>query len=126
MKKGQKVRVLADNRVGIIVDSHFINWGGKRWVQHQVRFPNTRGEAPWFPAERLGNVVEKCSITITDDSSVSVSLVVARDHDKKNMTVVADRFDAPKESLSFLMFAYLAIGMKCVVPHLKTTFDYED
>ena len=44
MKKGQKVRVLADNRIGIVADSHFINWGGKRLVQHQVKFPNTKGE----------------------------------------------------------------------------------
>ena len=29
MKKGQKVRVLADNRIGIVADSHFINWVAK-------------------------------------------------------------------------------------------------
>lgn len=63
MKKGQKVRVLADGRVGIVADTHFINWGGKRLVQCQVKFPRTKGDAPWFPAEQLTTaLVEKASI----------------------------------------------------------------
>ena len=68
MKKGQKVRVLADNRVGIVADSHFFNWGSKRMVQHQVKFPDTKGEAPWFPAEKLTTkLVEDTKVVITGE-----------------------------------------------------------
>ena len=71
MKKGQKVRVLADNRVGIVADSHFFNWGGKRMVQHQVKFPDTKGEAPWFPSDKLTtDLVEKTSVVITGEKGI--------------------------------------------------------
>ena len=81
MKKGQKVRVLADNRVGIVADSHFINWGGKRLVQHQVKFPNTKGEAPWFPAEQLTtDLVEKATVVVKGDKGV-ISFIYSVDHD---------------------------------------------
>ena len=68
MKKGQKVRVLADNRVGIVADSHFFNWGGKRMVQHQVKFKDSKGDDPWFPAEKLTtNLEEVNTITIVGE-----------------------------------------------------------
>ena len=82
MKKGQKVRVLADNRVGIVADSHFINWGGKRLVQLQVKFPNTKGEAPWFPAEQLtASLVERTTIAIKGEKG-SLNLTFTNNHDK--------------------------------------------
>ena len=82
MKKGQKVRVLADGRVGIVADSHFINWGGKRLVQHQVKFPNTKGEAPWFPAEQLtASLVERTTIAIKGEKG-TLNLTFTNNHDK--------------------------------------------
>ena len=82
MKKGQKVRVLADNRIGIVADSHFINWGGKRLVQHQVKFPNTKGDAPWFPAEKLTtDLVEKATIAITGEKG-TLHFTTKFNHDK--------------------------------------------
>lgn len=82
MKKGQKVRVLADNRVGIVADSHFFYWGGKRMVQHQVKFPNTKGEAPWFPAEHLtANLVEHTTISIKGEKG-TLKLTFTNNHDK--------------------------------------------
>lgn len=68
MKKGQKVRVLANNRVGTIIDSHIINHGGRRYVAYQVRFLKDKGEAPWFPAEKLSaDFIEKASVVITGE-----------------------------------------------------------
>lgn len=65
MKKGQKVRVLADNRVGTIADKHLINLKGKRHLSIQVQFPDTKGEAPWFPSEQLTtNLHEKARIDV--------------------------------------------------------------
>ena len=80
MKKGQKVRVKADNRVGIVADSHFVNWGGKRLVQYQVKFPDTKGEAPWFPAEKLTtNLVEKVNVVFTGEKG-SLNVLLELDH----------------------------------------------
>ena len=82
MKKGQKVRVLADGRVGIVADSHFFSWGGKRMAQYQVRFPDTKGEAPWFPADKLTtNLVEKTNVVITGEKG-TLYLTFTNNHDK--------------------------------------------
>ena len=82
MKKGQKVRVLADGRVGIVADTHFINWGGKRLVQCQVKFPRTKGEAPWFPIEKLTTeLVERTTIVIKGEKG-TLNLVFTNTHDK--------------------------------------------
>lgn len=92
MKKGQKVRVLADNRVGIVADSHFINWGGKRLVQHQVKFSNTNGEAPWFPAEQLTtDLVEKTTVVIESEKG-KLFLTYLTNHDtlKSNLTLTGE------------------------------------
>ena len=87
MKRGQKVRVLADNRVGIVADSHFINWGGKRLVQHQVKFPNTKGEAPWFPAEQLTtDLVEKTTVVIESEKG-KLFLTYLTNHDTLNSRI---------------------------------------
>ena len=88
MKKGQKVRVLADGRVGIVVDTHFINWGGKRLVQCQVKFPRTKGEAPWFPIEKLTTeLVERTTIVIKGEKG-TLNLVFANNHDKHTSHLV--------------------------------------
>lgn len=68
MKKGQKVRVLANNRVGTIIDSHVVSHGGRRYVAYQVRFLKDKGEAPWFPAEKLSaDFIERASVVITGE-----------------------------------------------------------
>lgn len=81
MKKGQKVRVLADGRIGIVADSHFFHWGGKRMVQHQVKFPDTKGEAPWFPAEKLTtDLVERATVVFSGETgSLSVEFSLNRE-----------------------------------------------
>ena len=88
MKKGQKVRVLADGRVGIVADTHFINWGGKRLVQCQVKFPRTMGEAPWFPIEKLTTeLVERTTIVIKGEKG-TLNLVFTNNHDKHTSQLV--------------------------------------
>lgn len=88
MKKGQKVRVLADGRVGIVADTHFINWGGKSLVQCQVKFPRTKGEAPWFPIEKLTTeLVERTTIVIKGEKG-TLNLVFTNNHDKHTSQLV--------------------------------------
>lgn len=82
MKKGQKVRVLADGRVGIVADSHFFHWGGKRMVQYQVKFKDTKGEAPWFPADKLTTKLkEVTAVTIVGEKG-TLYLTFTYNHDK--------------------------------------------
>ena len=88
MKKGQKVRVLGDGRVGIVADIHFINWGGKRLVQCQVKFPRTKGEAPWFPIEKLTTeLVERTTVVIKGEKG-TLNLVFTNNHDKHTSQLV--------------------------------------
>lgn len=88
MKKGQKVRVLADGRVGVVADTHFINWGGKRLVQCQVKFPRTKGEAPWFPIEKLTTeLVERTTVVIKGEKG-TLNLVFTNNHDKHTSQLV--------------------------------------
>ena len=88
MKKGQKVRVLDDGRVGIVADSHFFNWGGKRMVQYQVKFKDTKGEAPWFPAEKLTTkLVEETSVIITGEKG-ALYLTFSNNHEKGTSSLV--------------------------------------
>ena len=82
MKKGQKVRVLADGRVGVVADSHFFHWGHKKMVQHQVKFPDTKGEAPWFPSDKLTtNLVEKTNMVFMGEAG-TLHLIFSYNHDK--------------------------------------------
>ena len=87
MKKGQKVRVLANNRVGTIIDSHVINHGGRRYVAYQVRFLKDKGEAPWFPAEKLSaDFIEKASVVITGEKG-SLFFTYSVNHLTQQVTV---------------------------------------
>ncbi len=87
MRKGQKVRVLADGRVGIVADSHFFHWGGKRMVQYQVKFKDTKGDAPWFPADKLTTKLkEVTAITIVGEKG-TLYLTFTNNHDKGNSSL---------------------------------------
>lgn len=87
MKKGQKVRVLANNRVGTIIDSHVINHGGRRYVAYQVRFLKDKGEAPWFPAEKLSaDFIERASVVITGEKG-SLFFTYSVNHLTQQVTV---------------------------------------
>lgn len=112
MKKGQKVRVLADNRVGIVADSHFFHWGHKKMVQHQVKFPDTKGEAPWFPSDKLGNIIEKCKMTIIGDDNKPIELDIKLNHDTRVLDIRVDACFENKKTLSLLMLRYFIIGSR--------------
>ena len=98
MKKGQKVRVLADGRVGIVADSHFVMWRGKKLVTCQVKFPDTKGEAPWFPIEQLTTeLVERTTIQIKGEKG-TLNLVFTNDHadGRSNLSVTSEPEDVTK------------------------------
>ena len=40
MKKGQKVRIKSTGKIGVIADSEFFHWGGRKHVRYEVKFDN--------------------------------------------------------------------------------------
>ena len=107
MKKGQKVRVLADGRVGVVADTHFVNWGGKRLVQCQVKFPRSKGEAPWFPIEQLTTeLVERTTIQIKGEKG-TLNLVFSSNHEKltSNLIITGEPEDLTKHKGAHAMVA---------------------
>ena len=119
MKKGQKVRVLADGRVGIVADTHFINWGGKRLVQCQVKFPRTKGEAPWFPIEKLTTeLVERTTIVIKGEKG-TLNLVFANNHDKHTSHLV---MTGDPENLASHKGTHVAVA-SALLNGLSTAYD---
>ena len=91
MKKGQKVRILADNRVGIVADSHFFHWGGKRMVQYQVKFPETKCDAPWFPADKLTTNLEEVTTVVIKGEKGTLNITYTTNHDNGGGTTLEMR-----------------------------------
>ena len=112
MKKGQKVRVLADGRVGVVADSHFFHWGHKKMVQHQVKFPDTKGEAPWFPSEKLGSIIEKCKLTIIGEDKKEIIMEAVLNHETKKIDVEVDAVFEGQITLPLEMLRYFIVGAR--------------
>lgn len=114
MKKGQKVRVIADGRIGQVVDRHIVNLRGKRHVSVQVKFPETKGDAPWFPSDQLITTLqEKASIVITGEKG-RLHLTFTYDHDSKGYRVDTKSNDAPlceQEGLHVMLALALNRGL---------------
>ena len=121
MKKGQKVRVLADGRVGIVADSHFFHWGNKKMVQHQVKFPNSKGEDIWFPSEKLGSIIEKCKMTITGENNKPIELDIQLNHETKVIDIEIEAFFDGKKSLPLEMLRYFMLGARKLAKSVKVT-----
>lgn len=84
MKKGQKVRLLADNTTGTIADSCFFTLNGQKHVRYQV--VTKRGqEGCWYPAIELGSIKEYATVTIDADNGKMVMLDVEKNYDTKHL-----------------------------------------
>lgn len=67
MKKGQKVRVKSNNKVGVIADSEFFYWKGRKNIRYEVRFEDQLLSC-WYPAEALALPTEVVKVTIEGDN----------------------------------------------------------
>ena len=123
MKKGQKVRVLADGRVGIVADSHFFHWGHKKMVQHQVKFPDTTGEAPWFPSEKLGSIIEKSKMTITGENKEEIILNMELNHETKQIEVQVLMEPVEKKTLPLEMLRFFVQGCRRCTGNVELLFN---
>lgn len=63
MKKGNKVRVISDNRIGIIADQMFFTLGGKKTVRVLVKFEGDK-QPVWMDRSLLTTeLIERVTIT---------------------------------------------------------------
>lgn len=66
MKKGQKVRIKSTNKVGVIADSEFFMWKGKKHVRYEVKFED-KPLTCWYPASELVSPKEVVKVTFEGD-----------------------------------------------------------
>ena len=81
MKIGQKVRVKASGKIGVIADSEFFYWNRRRHVRYEVKFENQK-DTVWYPKEDLStDMVEKLKITFSGENG-TLYLDLCLNHDK--------------------------------------------
>lgn len=86
MRKGQKIRILKDNSIGIIADSTFFVLDGKKHIRYEVRKKNER-EGRWFPAEELGPVTSTLKVTMSCDNGQTLYADLSMNYDKENLSL---------------------------------------
>ena len=77
-------------------------------VQHQVKFPNSKGEDIWFPSEKLGSIKEKCKVTIVGEDKREIVVDLELNHETKHieaevMMVPVEKKTFPLEILRFFI-----------------------
>lgn len=126
MKKGNKVRLLKDNSIGIITDSTFFKMSGQKHVRYLVKKRGGR-EGRWFSGEELGPVIEHCKITSEGENGQVVYANVDFNHEKGEATIhiTADNPQNLKSHCGYHMkvFLYMLAGMNAKV--LDTSVDGE-
>lgn len=91
MKKGSKVRVLSDNRIGVVADQMFFTLGGKKTVRVLIKFEGQK-EPVWIDRELVTTeLVEKAKIIFFKNIGESIQIDVEYDHDRKSAKMNIDR-----------------------------------
>ena len=81
MKKGQKVRIKSSGKIGVIADSEFFHWGGRKHVRYEVKFDKQK-DTVWYPKEELStDLVERTTMIIKGENG-TLNLVFTEDKDK--------------------------------------------
>ncbi|MBQ8223960.1 MAG: hypothetical protein IJZ86_01155 [Bacteroides sp.] len=112
MKKGQKVRVIENGKVGTIVDSTFFVLKGMKKVMYQVQIAGQKKEACWYPAEKLGGVVEECTAVVTDESGKGIAFTFKKNYSTKNIDVECSMDTAPETGVLYDVMKFMLIGIK--------------
>lgn len=89
MKKGQKVRIKSSGKIGVIADSEFFHWGGRKHVRYEVKVEGQKGSC-WYPKEDLSvDLVERAKIIIQGEDG-ELHLDVSNDNrmDKEGLQIV--------------------------------------
>ena len=83
MKKGSKVRILADNRVGIVEDQLFFTLGGKKHLR--VLVGKLKGEKcpVWFDRELVTEkITEKITVSFMSDTGNKLDVNIVTNFEK--------------------------------------------
>lgn len=84
MKKGQRVRILRNNEIGTIADSEFFKLNGQKHIRYRVVTRINR-QGCWYPAEQLGDVMERATVTIRNEDGQELTLSVSRNYLKESL-----------------------------------------
>ena len=82
MRKGQKVRVKSTNKIGVIADTEFFYWGGRKHVRYEVKFEGQMNTC-WYPKEALStDLVERATVIFSgENGSLNVEFSLDREKD---------------------------------------------
>lgn len=86
MRKGNKVRLLKDNSIGIIADIAFFKLNGKKHMRYQV-YKRGESEKYWYPEEDFGEIIERCKITVEGERNQVLCADIDLDHEKGEATI---------------------------------------
>lgn len=87
MKKGSKVRVLADNRIGVVADQMFFTLGGKKTVRVLVKFEGEK-EPVWIDRTLLTrDMTETVNVTFSTNDGDKVSFETVTNFENHMVTV---------------------------------------
>ena len=88
MRKGQKVRIKSTGKIGVIADSEFFHWGGRKHVRYEVKFDKQK-DTVWYPKEELTTALTEHVKVAFSGEGGDVYLDVSLNHDKrKNIEVI--------------------------------------
>lgn len=83
MKKGQKVRIKSSGKIGVIADSEFFHWSGRKHVRYEVKVDGQKTTC-WYPKEDLStNLVESATIVFSGENG-TLNMVISYDHEKND------------------------------------------
>ena len=83
MRKGQKVRVKSTNKIGVIADTEFFHWGGRKHVRYEVKVEGQKNTC-WYPKEALTtDLVERATVVFSGEDG-TLNMVFSLDHDKND------------------------------------------
>lgn len=83
MKKGSKVRILADNRIGVVEDQLFFSLGGKKHLRVLVGKLNGEKCPVWFDRELVTEkITEKITVSFVSDTGNKLDVNIVTNFEK--------------------------------------------
>ena len=112
MREGRKIRVKADNRIGVVVETKFFMLGGKKIQRVLVKFDEEK-EPIWLDkSEVTDKLIETIDVTFSSDEGKMCSVAILLDHSSDKLEVSLDGeagsdFLRSKSSVAYLVRRFL-------------------
>ena len=112
MREGRKIRVKADNRIGVVVETKFFMLGGKKIQRVLVKFDEEK-EPIWLDkSEVTDKLIETIDVTFSSDEGKMCSVAIRLDHSNDKLEVSLDGeagsdFLRSKSSVAYLVRRFL-------------------